>query len=422
VWALHVHNGELIVGGEFDHAGGVNATNVAAFDGSSWRALGELGTLGSHNTIYAFATFNNVLFAGGSFETPNGPNYFARWDGTRWAYVASFSPASGMETPDISSMCVFNNALILGGSFSQAGSAQAQNIVAYGTGDAWQALGGGVDGSVWTLTVYNNQLIVGGYFSTVNGGMAANNIAQWSGTSWSTLGEGLTGFQHYTNVWGLTVFNNELVAGGYFPTADKYVAARNIARWDGFSWRSLGGGVAGSTNSANVVIPLRGYQGSLVAGGFILEAGDFPANFSAQWTSGTGWKTLGSGTDGPLLTLAVFNLEGVTPAPTSTVSPAPTSTANPAPTDPPAAENAAAMSPLTLALLIIVVILVSAGVVAGLFFAYLRCRKHDAAAGVNPLKASQPQEYQVLSTEAYTYGAASSGDAPAYSFVAPPRD
>ena len=417
VRALHVHNSELIVGGTFDFVGSVNATNVAAYDGSSWRALGELGNPSSSmntDTIYTFATFNNALFAGGSFEMPLGPEYFARWDGTKWLSIASFWPALGSEKPAINAMCVYNNALILGGSFSEAGSVLAQNIVAYGSGSSWEALAGGVDGMVNSLTVYSNQLIVGGYFSSVNGGMAANNIAQWSGTSWSTLGEGLTGFLHYTNVWVLTVYNNELIAGGYFSTADKYVAARNIARWDGFSWRSVGGGVAGSTSSANVVTAMRDYQGSLVAAGFIYEAGDFPANFSAQWTSSTGWKTLGLGTDGPKITLALFNLEGVTPSPTST--------ANPAPTDPPSAEDMAEMGPLTLALLIVVVVLVSACVIAGLFFTYLHCRKRDVAADVSSLKASQPQEYQPLSAEAYTYGAASSGGAPAYSFTAQPSD
>ena len=50
----------------------------------------------------------------------------------------------------------------------------------------------GTEKEVNALTVYNNLLIVGGSFNVV-GGIAVNGIAAWNGSSWSDLGGGLSG-------------------------------------------------------------------------------------------------------------------------------------------------------------------------------------------------------------------------------------
>ena len=86
--------------------------------------------------------------------------------------------------------------------------------------------------TVWSLTVYNNQLIAGGDFFTA-GGVAANYIASWDGSSWSALGSGIGGLRHA--VYALTVYNNQLIAGGFFSTAGG-VSTNYIASWDGSSW------------------------------------------------------------------------------------------------------------------------------------------------------------------------------------------
>src|SRR4030095_271250 len=84
--------------------------------------------------------------------------------------------------------------------------------------------GSGVDGTVSALTVYNDNLIAGGDFTTA-GGNPASNIAQWDGSSWSALDSG-------TNdaVDALTVYNGELIAGGDFTSAGEHFSA-HWARW-----------------------------------------------------------------------------------------------------------------------------------------------------------------------------------------------
>src|SRR3990167_8818692 len=88
----------------------------------------------------------------------------------------------------------------------------------------WYGLASGMGETasrVNTLTVYNNELIAGGSFTTA-GGVLANRIAKWDGSSWSTLGSGMN-----DTVFTLTTWDSDgpggqpevLVAGGSFTTA-----------------------------------------------------------------------------------------------------------------------------------------------------------------------------------------------------------
>ena len=91
------------------------------------------------------------------------------------------------------------------------------------------ALGGGMDASVRALTVFNGQLIAGGFFTT-SGGTSANCIAAWNGTSWSSLDNGTD-----VDVLALTIYNSQLIAGGSFKAPANYIAA-----WNGSAWYGLG--------------------------------------------------------------------------------------------------------------------------------------------------------------------------------------
>jgi hypothetical protein len=77
---------------------------------------------------------------------------------------------------------------------------------------------------VYALTVYDGQLIAGGYFTTA-GDVNASAIARWDGTNWQPLGSGMNRY-----VYALTVYNGELIAGGDFTTAGGKASAY-WARW-----------------------------------------------------------------------------------------------------------------------------------------------------------------------------------------------
>jgi hypothetical protein len=179
------------------------------------------------------------------------------------------------------SLTVYNGRLIVGGMFTEAGGVSA-NSIALWDGSNWEALGSGVGGiigfpRVYALTLYNGQLIAGGYFTTA-GGASANQIARWDGSNWEALGSGIN-----DRVFALTVYNNELIAGGVF--------AAGTERWNGSSWQALGGGMGGSYNSVRA---LTVYNGELIAGGVFTTAGGVDASKIARW-NGSIWQPLGSG-------------------------------------------------------------------------------------------------------------------------------
>ena len=105
---------------------------------------------------------------------------------------------------------------------------------------SWQPLGSGLNGAMRALTVYDNQLIAGGNFTTA-GGISANGIAAWNGSSWLALGSGVNG-----HVDALGVYQNKLYAGGDFTTAGG-ISALRIAAWDDTSWSALGSGLGNWT-------------------------------------------------------------------------------------------------------------------------------------------------------------------------------
>src|SRR6185503_2277532 len=139
------------------------------------------------------------LYAGGAFSTAGGvPAWrIARWDGSSWSAVGAGITVGSW----VGAFTVFDlgggPALLVGGSFSQAGGVPVGGIAAW-DGAGWADLAGGVGfASVDALTVFDDgggpALVAGGSFSSA-GGMPANNIARFRAGSWSAFGSGLAGF------------------------------------------------------------------------------------------------------------------------------------------------------------------------------------------------------------------------------------
>jgi hypothetical protein len=166
--------------------------------------------------------------------------------------------------------------------------------IAKWNGTTWSPLGSGMGGTfpyVYALTVYNNELIAGGQFSTA-GGLSTIGIAKWNGTTWSYLGSGGMGHTLYPSVFALTVYNNELIAGGKF-TSVSGVNVNHIAKWNGTNWLPLGNGVVGGVTDT-FVSALTIYNNEMIAGGAFTTAGGVSANNIAKWGTGIGIKTISS--------------------------------------------------------------------------------------------------------------------------------
>jgi hypothetical protein len=297
--ALAVSGTNLFVGGNFDTAGGVPATNIAKWDGNAWSGLGAgvAGGSAAFPWVSALAVSGTNLFAGGSFSTAGGAPAInvARWDGSAWSALGLGLGAG------VNALAVSGSGCYAGGSFTTAGGLPA-NYLAKWNGSAWSAFGPGLNGQVNALAVSGPSLYVAGAFTNALG---LAYVAKWDGSTWTALGSGMG--PPYNPYFGgakpginaLAVTGTNLYAVGQFRTADG-VAATNIAKWDGSAWSALGSGVNGSVNALTADLPGRLF----VAGNFsiagtnvcyyIAQANLFPARGVIQSIRlGAGMVTLG---------------------------------------------------------------------------------------------------------------------------------
>lgn len=314
VSALNLYDGKIHAGGSFDGVDGHSATSLAAWNGHDWQevtgGVTRDGFRGSVNVLRSISrpgtpprTYEVVggLFdrVGGqpgessSIEADSIALYTNDFGAPRWSALGDAFPGY-----HIYALAEYNGQIIAGGQYFD-GTSEYEAFIARWDGAAWQSLGSGFDGNSWSLivaslAVYNGTLVAAGRFETVDG-VPANNIASWNGASWHPLGNGLNYPSGPVYVGALTVFNNELIAGGTFRTAGG-ADAPCIARWNGTVWRPLGAGFAGGYLGPSVYC-LMEYNGDLIAGGQFDFAGDVAADNIARW-NGAQWRPLGAGVGG----------------------------------------------------------------------------------------------------------------------------
>ena len=177
IYALYVYNGELYAGGIFDSAGNTPCHNIAKWNGLIWKPVGGgvQQTTADSDKVSAFAEYNGDLIVGGIFNAAGGVsvNNIARWDGSAWSSVnASFDR-------EVYVLRTYNQNLYAGGAFGFDG--KPKNHIAKWDGTAWTSLGGGMSKGavVNSLCVWNNMLIVGGKFDQLEDSIIVSNLAAW---------------------------------------------------------------------------------------------------------------------------------------------------------------------------------------------------------------------------------------------------
>src|SRR6185295_398628 len=98
-----------------------------------------------------------------------------------------------------------------------------------------------------------------------------------------------------------------LYAGGGFASAGS-VPARNVARWDGSAWTTVGGWTSGGSAVTSLVAFDDGGGLALYAGGNFSAAGGVTASNIARW-DGANWSAVGSGT-GSVMALCPYDVGG----------------------------------------------------------------------------------------------------------------
>lgn len=298
VSGLAVSESSLYAGGNFTtltNSDGtvVTANSIARWDGSRWTALGS----GINGTVRALAVSGGDLYVGGIFAMAGGSpaNCVARWDGSRWSVVGSGVYNNGNFPTRVYALAVAGSEVYVGGYFAMAtnsgGVVVEANSIAKWDGNSWTALGTGLaydwyGGTVRALAVAGSNVYAGGWFSAA-GSRTAKNIAKWDGSSWASVGSG-SGMNN--SVYGLALAGSDLYAGGTFTAAGDS-AASCIAKWNGSNWTALGSGM----NSAVLALAVAGSD--VYAAGNFTMAGGLAAHYIAKW-DGSSWSALGSGLSG----------------------------------------------------------------------------------------------------------------------------
>ena len=292
ITALVEYNGELIVTGSFVSIDGVPCVNIAAWNGSSWRAIKNTNTLSSN--ITNLAVYNNELIVGGSFTEVDGVASIslAKWDGTTWSDMGAGIDLNSYGQDyhhKIEVLKVHNNELYVGGTFE---SSYGQGLIKW-DGTSWSGLGSGLNNygnlfSVYDVTTHNSSLIAGGDFTYADG-LSIDKLAEWDGSSWSSLG-----FVSATPVGSVTSYNNKLYAS----------SKDGISEYDNGNWNIIQG-----TEGFYAQKEMFEYNSELVMLGNQMNISNV-SDFVTKW-DGSNWSTfdsyLGNGTDGWVMDMVTYN-------------------------------------------------------------------------------------------------------------------
>ena len=246
---------EVVVAGNFTHAGGLQSPGIARWRTSSgvWSTMPPP----SAAAITAMVTLPN-----GDLAAAAGGVHI--WNGT-WTATSGAPPATALAAAG-------NGDLL----------AVAGATVHRRSAGVWQSLGAPAGASLLRTIagMPNGDIMVAGNFQV--GSIAFGSVARFDGTSWSVIGPGIWSGDEFRCM--LVRPNGDLWVGGRFFDAGG-LGINRIARWNGSSWSSL---PAFSAATAATVLAM-----SNLPNGAAVVVGDLPFADHAQVFQSGAWSSLG---------------------------------------------------------------------------------------------------------------------------------
>ncbi|GJJ06441.1 hypothetical protein Clacol_000633 [Clathrus columnatus] len=261
-WANNTSSAETtIIGGQFATSSGTTASlsNLAFYDTSEAVITGPHGDQ-VNGTVKALKVIDNTLYVGGQFTLSAAQmNGFAIYDLGQQQWETSFQALQG-PTVDVTSVTTpsfESDMVIVGGTFSSAGSLPCQAICRFDTSaKQWNQLGSGIEGQVTTVgyTSNPNLLIAAGSIKLSDG--TSSNVAafDFSNNTWSSVGNGaqipgpVTAFA-VDNGNMSSIFAAGISSDGSGPF---------VVFWNGHQWSKLDSSFANGTSFSQLtVVPLQ---------------------------------------------------------------------------------------------------------------------------------------------------------------------
>ena len=292
IFSMAVYNDELYVGGCFDSVGNIKSKYIAKWDGKKWTSVGK-GLNQGYRGVEALVVYKGELYASGDFEIINDTmqvEHIAKWNGSEWTAVGQ-GKADGTH-PYITSLCIYKDELYAASLFDSIGGIKAKNIAKW-NGTQWDSVGAGVNYTIITLTIFNDELYAGGICNKEDG-----YSVKWNGSKWSYLANDTTDFtvvQSYAN------YKNDLLIAGTFGNYIGGSGGRtspnpynHIVKWNGNSYSKFKQEI--DDNEASIAT-MQVFNNELFVGGTF----DFPdgekGNNIIKW-NGDKWETIATDTSG----------------------------------------------------------------------------------------------------------------------------
>ncbi|MEI6411095.1 MAG: T9SS type A sorting domain-containing protein [Bacteroidota bacterium] len=303
----------LFIGGGFRFNGNDTLNGVCRLQGNVIQPMGSgfydaCGGIDC-DPILSFIRYKNEIYSGAYFNEIAGvpSSGIARWDGNNWHPITPFLSNENAGIGYISGSCVYNNILYVVGTFKFAGNEQANSVASW-DGSQWTVYGfpADVSGGVplnFRVVYYKDELYVGGNCYNKINGIENDDIARYNGSTWKQVGGGL--FGGLSSIFDMEVYHDELYVAGTFSASDGN-AGNKIMRWDGTAWHDVGKGICGSGRIEDMVV----YNDKLyVAGIFNCISDGLPIQNVAVW-DGQHWCSIGNSKfDNGVSTIAVYNDE-----------------------------------------------------------------------------------------------------------------
>lgn len=196
---LRLSNGDLIIAGQFLHAGNTVAWNVARWNGSEYEAMGEI----PEGHVNAAIEFNGDIYLGGAFSA--GFVDLLKWNNGTWEESTVFSSKYAEIT------ALHEHVGVLYAAGSRSGFAGVDHSVMRLSNGTWNQVGQELNGPIEALETFDGKLIAGGNFTDIflSQGNTIQHVASLNNNMWEQLGDGLNG-----SVYDLLVAGDELYAGG----------------------------------------------------------------------------------------------------------------------------------------------------------------------------------------------------------------
>ena len=231
-------NGDVYVAGRFNDLGGVEAKNVAMWDGATWYPLstGLYGPACYEREGLALKVHpsGDVYVAGRFHEAGGDPAYhIARWDGT-WYWIGSRRGLNGdVYTIEIKPD---GSEIYFGGDFTDEwgdpGSSLTRVVKYTVATDTFSKIGEGFDDTVLKLKLSpSGELYAAGKFLN-SGSHSVKYISVFRGGAWVPLGNNALDDQVDSLEFDS---KSTLIAGGHFQFVGT-LPVRGIAYWNGSNW------------------------------------------------------------------------------------------------------------------------------------------------------------------------------------------